>query len=861
MNTQALRNSAHLAAALELASQGWNVFPLRQGTKTPAISKKAGGRGAHDGTTDPAQIRRWWVANPSRGIGANLGTDRIAFDIDKQHGGEFLKSFPPTRTHYSGRGNGNAHLIYRYAPGSLASRMKSGTDILGLGIDVRIGEGSYIVMPPTLHEDTRQPYAVGAENGAVEHVLTDDELRDIYAEAGQDLPRHLTEAPTPARRGGLRPVATTPGSVLQDLLDNPPAEGGRNDWLARVCGHLAKQHRSDQDEYIRAVESANTLLPQPLDAAKVEKTYNSIWTTEQEQHPERQAGPDNGYLVPHGGVLYCTVQVGKGEEAEYVLVPWSDFDLTTSGVAVDDNSHRVYWVTLNWNGEQIRSTLSGETLSDDRAFKKWLGAFGASYDTPPNAIHKISPATRMLRYLNSQKPPRVSITQTLGYQAGDNWQGFVTPDGLITPDGMVPKEIAGVVLDPELVRTKIANFHYGMEGTRQEAVNVLSEVLTFQEENTVAMFAAWWGACLLKPQISDHTSLFPIMGVEAASESGKTTGFFDLMVQLNGNRLGHVTPTRPVLRDYASANRNGIVWVDDLDDLSPYEELLRASTTNGSVAKMDSDNNGVKARQIVSPIFVSGESLGFNNQKALADRAVVVHAPSPKNRRGANGNLQWEDIVSLQNRYRAHPQGLSVLAGWFVLDALRWQFETVQAVTRYKGKGRTGSKYGVLIAGACLVQSILEGAWTESGHIVDRVKRWASSDDAAQLEQDNTMTREILPWAIRYWNTPDAVSITEGGRMDQIKTPVVIREPQDVMSTEPEIWYSTTLLADAWERHKAGRVKPRTESSQALMDQAKALGGERKSFKVTSTRQVVKMRRLPSAYVGVVLERAGVQAD
>src|SRR5699024_9559094 len=92
-------------AALDLAESGWNVFPLRPNTKVPQISKKAGGKGAHDGTTDPEQITKWWENNPKRGIGANLGDDLIAFDIDIQNGGFVLDSFPETLTHHSGRGN------------------------------------------------------------------------------------------------------------------------------------------------------------------------------------------------------------------------------------------------------------------------------------------------------------------------------------------------------------------------------------------------------------------------------------------------------------------------------------------------------------------------------------------------------------------------------------------------------------------------------------------------------------------------------------------------------------------------------------------------------------------------------------
>ena len=63
-----------LAAALALAADGWNVFPLRPGTKIPLFPRahdksdrrcngECGreGHGAHDGTVDPATIKRWWT--------------------------------------------------------------------------------------------------------------------------------------------------------------------------------------------------------------------------------------------------------------------------------------------------------------------------------------------------------------------------------------------------------------------------------------------------------------------------------------------------------------------------------------------------------------------------------------------------------------------------------------------------------------------------------------------------------------------------------------------------------------------------------------------------------------------------------
>src|SRR5690606_19989039 len=123
--------------------------------------------------------------------------------------------------------------------------------------------------------------------------------------------------------------------------------------------------------------------------------------------------------------------------------------------------------------------------------------------------------------------------------------------------------------------------------------------------------------------------------------------------------------------DYASANHNGIVWADDLDDLTAYGEILRASTSNGTASKMDIDRSGITNTRIVSPIMISGEQLGMSTQKALNDRAVVLHVPSPTARRSLRDSSrpQWDDIVALTARFSG-TQGLAVLAGHYQQAAL-----------------------------------------------------------------------------------------------------------------------------------------------------------------------------------------------
>src|SRR5690625_7186655 len=93
----------------------------------------------------------------------------------------------------------------------------------------------------------------------------------------------------------------------------------------------------------------------------------------------------------------------------------------------------------------------------------------------------------------------------------------------MSKNSYTPNEESGVVLDPQIVRSQIANYRYGFKQDRQAAVDVLRKVLDFQFPEVSSVFSAWWAACLLKPQISDYTSLFPILCVQSASEIGRAS--------------------------------------------------------------------------------------------------------------------------------------------------------------------------------------------------------------------------------------------------------------------------------------------------------------------------------------------------
>src|SRR5574344_642526 len=74
-------NNPMVAAALDLAAAGWEVFPLVENTKRPLTA-----HGVKDATTDADTIRAWWERNPEANLGLAPGADLLVLDVDTKHG-------------------------------------------------------------------------------------------------------------------------------------------------------------------------------------------------------------------------------------------------------------------------------------------------------------------------------------------------------------------------------------------------------------------------------------------------------------------------------------------------------------------------------------------------------------------------------------------------------------------------------------------------------------------------------------------------------------------------------------------------------------------------------------------------------
>lgn len=879
LETPAQPDRSPLEWALHWASEGWPVFPLRPGDKIPLFPNphkgakgedgkpiKCDGRcglvghGVLDATRDPDKIRKWWTQNPSAGIGGAT-TERIVLDLDIQHGAERRKSLPTTREHLSGRGNGNTHMVYRVG-GAVSAATAPGTNVLGAGIDIRATGGAYIVLPPSLHPETRGAYTIA--NSEPEHSLTDDEMAQIWADYGVG-----ETATAKGARKGLSVVSGGSKSVgggsgtgkLSELLQNPPerGDGMTNDWLTRVAGHYAKMHRDKPDLYDVQVRQAAALVDP--DYEDTDKVLQSVWATEQGAHPERgeSGGEKAGWLAGNGRMLLVLCNLGEGEQG---MLPWANFDLEVAGVMVDADDRRSYQVRLSAQGKQIETTLDPQTVVDPRKLNAWLAQYGVAIQGNDRATVRQDKGVRLLAYLESQMAGEVHVVEHLGWD--DTTRQFVTFDGAIRSSGAVDIRTAAVIADrSRLERSKVKQ-NYGFGGTAEEARAVLRQVQDFHFEDLTRPFGAWWAACLLKPQTMDLSSVFPYFAFEAASGSAKTNGYMGLMVQLNGNHLGQVLPTTASFRDSATTNHSGIVWADDLDNPERLQEILRAAASGGTVRKMGEDRKTQDA-QIVNPLLFTGEALGLSGQKAMLERGFLFQVAGDVTKRvNGAGELQWSDIVALRKLYPGE-LGLTALAGWYVQEALAVQDQYTSALGELrKGSGRRGDKYAVLRAGARLFDHLVgaPGAWEGRGDSAVWVDAWVERQlsETAGVEEDNALTIRLLPWALQQWGfiSPDGVipTVQYRGSRDQAP-PVLVKLADEGTMDENEVWVNTSRLAQAWEEAQSGRVDSRLETAEGLRAQITQIA---ETSRVQMNRRIngvqTNYRKLRVGYADLVIARS-----
>lgn len=790
--------SDFLAVALQWVAEGWSVFPLRN--KKPL----AGSHGSKDASRDPEQVSRLFNQHPSANGVGGICDQWLVVDIDPRHGGETPEFLTPTRVHLSGGPDRGRHHVYRL-PSELP-RLKSSTGELAPGVDVKTGPGSYVVLPGSIHPDTGRAYRV-------------DDNSPPVAEAPGDLIDRVRSSTS----------EKTERATLGVLLANPPTVGSRNVWLTRVCGHYAKMYRDAPDEYYRLVGTANRSLDRPLDADEVSKTAESILEAELERMRdpdlEDQLNEDNGWLVSGGDCIRTLRYAGPKSSRRPEPYELCRFDLRVVGKLW--NPEEECWIyecdlVTRKDPTPARVFVNASEFGNPRFARQWLAKRALSVGSGADLVHTSHDwCSRLLTYLHAQEAPRRTITPHYGWDEDEC--AYLTDRYAIDARGA--RDFAQKVPHPNLVWSA---GEYGFGSSQQEARELLAEVMHFQTPQVASLFGAWWAATLVKQWVTPQVSLFPVMALEAASGSGKTTGFFSLMVGMSGSSTGEGHYTPAVLRNHLASNRNGVTWVDDLENPESVHETIRVLTAGGSLSKMDANHNPQKFH-LVGSLLLSGEALGFESQRALIDRVVLLSPPPPAGRvshRDPNRS-QWLDVVELQQRLE-EIGGPQALAGHLLQECSGMRSQVFQWFKQEReqrsGSGRLRDRDLVLLVGARVLDHLVGGHqyadesgkslgvyewvsdWVRRKDQMDLAELVADADGGAALDADNTVTVTLLP---RY------LADHSGLRNPNVAAVV--------SPDESEVWLKPTRLANWWYELNRGRVNARTESYSAILAQLRQL--------------------------------------
>lgn len=262
----------------------WAVFPIHSLVNGRCTCGKECGRSAgkhpltrngfKDATNNKAILSRWWDQWPWANIGIATGraSGFFVLDVDGDEGEDSLRTLLKKHgklpdTAESITGGGGRHILFQHP----------GTDIrnvvrLAPGLDIR-GDGGYIVAPPSVHQSGRQ---------------YEWELSSRPDEVGiSPAPSWLLEI---LQQDSAAKTQATPANEWRALAQGVP-EGGRNNAIARIAGHLLRRYVNPSLALQLILAWNNSYCFPPLPDTEVIKTVDSVAKMELRR---RQGGEQRG---------------------------------------------------------------------------------------------------------------------------------------------------------------------------------------------------------------------------------------------------------------------------------------------------------------------------------------------------------------------------------------------------------------------------------------------------------------------------------------------------------------------------------------------------------------------------------------
>lgn len=299
-----------LDAALEYATRGFYVFPIRPRGKKPPLVKK----GFHDATTAPATIKQWWTENPDANVAIACAMSGIVvIDIDPRNGGDktfaslvaSLGKLPATAEAVTG--GGGRHLVCA-APTD--AQFKGS---LGPGIDIKF-EG-YIITPPSIHP-SGNPYRW--IRSLLDQMPAEPPAEWLAAMVKPAAPRVAAPAITTRAATGCTPYGRAALAAELEAIRTAP-EGARNTITNEASFKLASLCAGDELEDCRD-DLVIAAMYAGLDEREARKTVESGWQAGMKTPRKAPAREGNDPHVARGlpAVAACIGAAAKPEQGEPV---------------------------------------------------------------------------------------------------------------------------------------------------------------------------------------------------------------------------------------------------------------------------------------------------------------------------------------------------------------------------------------------------------------------------------------------------------------------------------------------------------------------------------------------------------------
>lgn len=240
----------------------WHVFPVGR-DKAPLVRWKT------SATNDPMTVATWQARFPNSNLGVACGPSGLLV-MDADAPGEFERfceaygqAVPLTFSVTTSKGR---HWYFRRT-----QDISNAVRLPGFDLDVR-AVGGYVVAPGSVHQ-----------TGVVYEPLdASAPLLEAPAWLVEALSARTTSRGTEVPKGN--PARTT----LTDLLASPPERGAgqTNEWLTKVAGHLAAQHRGNRPAFDAALADAVSLVDPAYEDAQ--KVADSVWAKDLRDHPDEK---------------------------------------------------------------------------------------------------------------------------------------------------------------------------------------------------------------------------------------------------------------------------------------------------------------------------------------------------------------------------------------------------------------------------------------------------------------------------------------------------------------------------------------------------------------------------------------------